>query len=45
MTYLKNIHQTKETLKTILTLIATALGVIRPSRVLPRSPRGLLRVG
>jgi hypothetical protein len=26
MTYLKNIHQTKETLKTILTLIATALG-------------------
>jgi hypothetical protein len=29
MTYLKNIHQTKETLKTILTLIATALGVIQ----------------
>jgi hypothetical protein len=29
MTSLKTIHQTKETLKTILTLIATALGVIQ----------------
>ena len=29
MTSLKTIHQTKETLKTILTLIAAALGVIQ----------------
>jgi len=29
MTSLKTIHQTKKTLKTILTLIATALGVIQ----------------
>jgi hypothetical protein len=31
MTSLKTIHQTKETLKTILTLIAAALGVIQTS--------------